>query len=324
MDDAGRLMLRDMSDPSAGSISQSSPPTDRTETVLPTRYLVVASETPDQRLERRNDTGASSDETFSRTLLGLAPGSEVDSISCVDGLPAPSIAILQTYDAVFFSGSPISMHERTPQTIEAADFMRRVFVSGVPSFGSCAGLQIAAVAAGGTTKKREPRTEAAFARGIVATEAGHDHPLLRGRPAVWDAPAMHSDEVDRLPESGTVLARTNKTAVQAVEIRHASGVFWGVQYHPELTLAEIASALRRQADDLVEQGLAEDAAAVHEHASRIEALGERPDRRDLAWQLGLDEEVTASDRRMAEIVNFIGCATSLRNCPDIAFDAEAA
>ena len=291
---------------------------------MPPHYLIVASETADQREERRQNVGATSSETFATTLESLVPGCRVDEMSCVDGNTPPSLEHLRRYDAVFLSGSPISMNKETPETLEAAAFMRRVFESGVPSFGSCAGLQIAAVAAGGATKPREPRTEAAFARGIVATDAGRDHPLLRGRPLAWDAPAMHSDEVAELPASALILARTTTTPIQAAEIRHAGGTFWGVQYHPELTLAEIAAALRRQSDELVEEKLAADDSAVSEHARRIDALDADPERKDLAWQLGLDRQVTDADFRMREIRNFIASASSLRAPNALATLAETA
>jgi GMP synthase (glutamine-hydrolysing) len=41
------------------------------------------------------------------------------------------------------------------------------------------------------------------------------------------------------------------------------------------------------------------------HAELIEALGEAPERRDLAWRLGLDREVTDRDRRTTELRNFV-------------------
>jgi len=78
-----------------------------------------------------------------------------------------------------------------------------------------------------------------------------------------------------------------------------------VQYHPELPLNEAAGAIRRQADDLIEQGLAEDEAAVEAYAALIEALGRAPTRRDLAWRLGLDRQVTDPASRQAELRNFI-------------------
>src|SRR3712207_7020311 len=57
------------------------------------------------------------------------------------------------------------------------------------------------------------------------------------------------------------------TEVQAVEIRHGSGTFWGVQYHPELDLYEVAGALRRQSDELVSEGNATSPEALEKYAS---------------------------------------------------------
>ncbi|MBP0656773.1 hypothetical protein J8J20_23135, partial [Mycobacterium tuberculosis] len=81
--------------------------------------------------------------------------------------------------------------------------------------------------------------------------------------------------------------------------------FWGVQYHPELPLDEIAGALRRQADDLVEQGWAADRAAVERYAATVDALHAEPESHDLARHLGLDREVTDPLRRQRELRNFI-------------------
>ncbi|QBX33943.1 type 1 glutamine amidotransferase [Paracoccus liaowanqingii] len=275
---------------------------------VPLRVLIVASETPSQRSTRRRSAGTSSDESYARTLRGLRDDLSVDSLSCVDGGDA-ELPDLSRYDGVFFAGSPIQMHEDTPETRAAARFMAGVFQAGVPSFGSCAGLQIAAVAAGGATGPRTSGTEAAFARNITMTDAGRTHPLLQGRPAVWSAPAMHSSVVTTLPPGAVLLARNADTPVEAVEIRHGAGLFWGVQYHPEITLAEIAASLRRQAQNLVDEGLARDSAAIEDHAARLEALNDDPHRRDLAWQLGLDAEVTDAARRTLELRNFLAMIT---------------
>ncbi|RJK99935.1 hypothetical protein D3P06_14120 [Paracoccus aestuarii] len=58
-------------------------------------------------------------------------------------------------------GSPIQMHRDGAEARAAARFMTRVFEAGVPAFGSCAELQIAAVAAGGRTGPRSPGAEVA-------------------------------------------------------------------------------------------------------------------------------------------------------------------
>ena len=147
--------------------------------------------------------------------------------------------------------------------------------------------------------------EAAFARRIVRTEGGQGHALLAGRPAAFDALAIHADEVEALPEGGTALATNAVTAVQAAEIRFGPGTFWGVQYHPELSLAEIAAALERQADALLADGIAASREAIGHHAGLIRSLDGEPGRRDLAWRLGIDSEVTEPDRRRTELRNFL-------------------
>ena len=272
----------------------------------PLRFLVADSEPPDAREERRESVGCSSGETYVDTLLELAPGALCDRVTPADaGAETPDVAALEAYDAVFLSGSPLHLYEASPEVERIVAFMRAVFASGTPSFGSCAGLQVATVAAGGTVRAMVKRHEGGFARRITATEAGAAHPLIATRPPAYDAPAVHSDEVATLPAGETLLAFNSTTQVQAVEIAHDRGVFWGVQYHPELSLHEVAQALRRQADDLVEQGLALSPEDVEATAARIDLLDADPERRDIAWQLGLDAEVANVDRRRTELRNFI-------------------
>ncbi len=163
--------------------------------------------------------------------------------------------------------------------------------------------------------------EAGIARRISATDAGRAHPLLAGRPGAWDAAAIHGDEVEKLPDGATLLASNGVTAVQAAEIRFDGGVFWGVQYHPELALGEIAVALRRQAPDLVEAGLAEREQDVLTRADEVDALHWRPDSRALRWRLGVDGEFAEEKLRRREIVNFLRHAPRLRPADHRAFRA---
>ncbi len=250
--------------------------------------------------------GRSSGETYIDTLRFLAPEAVCHRVKPADrGTSLPDRAELQSYDAVFVTGSPLHLYQDTPETRREVDLMRAVFEAGVPSFGSCAGLQVATVAAGGAVRPSRKGREAGFARRITLTEAGHRHPLLAGRPASFDAPAFHSDEVETLPEGGTLLAFNTVTEVQAVEIRHGAGVFWGVQYHPELDLYEGAGALRRQCEDLVSEGYVSSPEVLETYASMVEALHEAPERKDLAWVLGLDEQVTEVACRLTELRNFI-------------------
>ena len=269
-------------------------------------FLVAESETADERQARRRHAGKSSGETYASTLRQLRPDAEITIVAPADDdAQVYEASALGLFDAVFITGSPLHVYDDSPEVRRQLTFMRSVFASGTPSFGSCAGLQLAVAAAGGKVRKMPQRMEAGIARRITPTDAGRNHPLLAGRAASWDAPAIHGDEVETLPADATLLASNAVTTIQAAEIRHDGGTFWGVQYHPELALGEIAVALRRQAEDIVEAGLAETAGDVEHRADQLDALHHDPDRRSLLWALGVDREFADEARRRTELTNFL-------------------
>jgi GMP synthase-like glutamine amidotransferase len=272
----------------------------------PYHFLVVESESPEEREARRRTAGQSAGETYADTLREMEPDARVDRVTPADGdehlLPPDELA---RYDAVFVSGSPLHVYEETDETRRQITFMRAVFASGTPSFGSCAGLQLAAQAAGGTVRSMGDRREAGITRGITATAEGRDHPLIRGRPASWDALTIHGDEVAELPPQALLIATNDAARVQAVEIRHDAGIFWGVQYHPELSPGELGIALRRDADGLIGIGLAADQDQIEDQAAALELLQAHPDHRPTLWRLGVNAELAEVARRRTELRNFI-------------------
>ncbi len=283
-------------------------------------FLVAESETADQRDARRRHAGKSSGETYAATLEQLRPDARITIVAPADDDAGQlDAAALRAFDAVFVTGSPLHVYDDSPPVRRQLAFMRAVFASGTPSFGSCAGLQLAVAAAGGRVRKMPERIEAGVARRITATADGRTHPLLAGRAPSWDAPAIHGDEVEQLPDDATLLASNAVTRIQAAEIRHDGGVFWGVQYHPELAPREIAIALLRQADDLIEAGLAETPDDVERRAAELDALHDSPDRRSLLWALGVDREFAHEASRRLELTNFLDHFTPSR-APDAGAD----
>jgi GMP synthase (glutamine-hydrolysing) len=285
------------------------------------RYLAAQSELPDQRAARRHRAGKSAGETYAATLRQRRPGAQVSLLSPADeDAVLPSQAELAAFDAVFLAGSPMHVHTDTPPVERQLAFMRAVFASGVPSFGSCAGLQVAVAAAGGRVRKMPERMEAGVARRISPPEAGQAHPLLKGRPASRDAAGVHGDEVEALPPGATLLASHGVTKVQAAEIRFDRGVFGGVPYHPERALEAVAIALRSQAADLakadlVEAGLAEDRDSVLAQADGIAALHRNPAGRARRWRLGVDGEFAHQERRRRRNAADERSPASSRTCP---------
>ncbi|WP_245411004.1 type 1 glutamine amidotransferase [Microvirga flavescens] len=222
-----------------------------------------------------------------------------------EGANLPDASGLESYDGIVLTGSHLNIYDATPDILRQIDLMRAVYASRTPSFGSCWGLQVAAVAAGGDVQKNPVGREIGFARRLTPTEAGRSHPLLAGRPASYDAPAIHLDMVTTPPGETTVLSTNAVSQVQAAEITMNGGTFWGVQYHPEFSIGELAVILGRRTRILIDEGFCRDEAEAHSYVAELKALHAEPSRLDLSWRHGLDEEVLLPERRTREIRNFI-------------------
>ncbi|MGL4728375.1 MAG: type 1 glutamine amidotransferase [Bosea sp. (in: a-proteobacteria)] len=270
------------------------------------RFLIVDGNVATLRETHRINFGMTPGESYAEVLRGVVPSAVHDIVRPTDhGANLPGGEGLASYDAVFLTGSALNLYDMTPDITRQIELMRAVYESGTPCFGSCWGIQMGAAAAGGTVHKNPKGREVGIARRITKTEAGMAHPLLAGRPVIFDAPCTHEDEVAVLPEGATLLASNQMSQVQAVEIRAHGGVFWGVQYHPEFTLTELVSILRRRRELLVKEGFYADLAAADAHLNELVALDANKSRKDLAWKLGLDAEVLEDERRTTELRNFV-------------------
>ncbi|MDQ4134569.1 MAG: type 1 glutamine amidotransferase, partial [Pseudomonadota bacterium] len=270
------------------------------------RFLVVEGNARDARLAHRSAFGMMPCESYAALLQEIEPGAVCDlAFPADEGANLPDPAGLQAYDGVVLTGSALNLYDRTPAVLRQIDLMRAVYASGTPAFGSCWGLQVGAAAAGGEVQKNPQGREVGFARRITPTETGRLHPMLAGRPPAYDAPAIHLDIVTVSPADCTVLSFNANSAIQAAEIRADGGSLWGVQYHPEFSLLELATILERRAEILVREGFCESLEDAAAYVADLAALDAEPHRQDLAWRHGLDAEVLDPVRRTREIRNFV-------------------
>jgi GMP synthase (glutamine-hydrolysing) len=158
-------------------------------------------------------------------------------------------------------------------------------------FGSCWGLQVATVAAGGTVRKNPKGRELGFARGIMLTEAGEEHDLFWDKPPVFDAITVHLDEVEETARGTTILATNAVSAVQAAEIKTRRCTFWGVQYHPEYSFGDIAVITKRVKSMAIEQGLFKGDVDHANYVRELEALESNPKDGALTWRHGISSAV---------------------------------
>lgn len=270
------------------------------------RILVVEGNTAQARARYAASAGMTAGEAYAAVLRSIAPDAVTQICFPADAdAGLPDRAGLAGYDGVVITGSALHVWQGEPAALRQVELARAVFRTGVPFFGSCWGLQVAAVAAGGAVTPNPNGREIGVSRKITLTEAGRTHPLHRGRPLAFDAPTVHLDAITTLPPDITVTAANAATEVQAAEIRYEGGAFWGVQYHPEYSLAEIAATLTRYGGRLVEEGYYVSIAELEAHAAALASLHADPAQPGLAWRLGLDADLLRADRRLTEIANWL-------------------
>ncbi|MGJ4950936.1 type 1 glutamine amidotransferase [Bradyrhizobium sp. HKCCYLS20291] len=268
------------------------------------RLLVLEGNSLAGRRRWADVAGSTPSDSYADLLRTLAPEAVVEICTPADAdarLPQP----IEAYQGIVITGSALNIYQREPESLRQIELVREIFAQGVPMFGSCWGLQLASVAAGGEVSLNPAGREVGFARKITLTEVGQGHPLHAARNAVFDAPAIHSDIVTKLPPDVTVTARNAMSEVQAAEIRSGRGRFWGVQYHPEFSPQDIAWVLLLIGQPLVNEGFFADAAELERYASDLALLQHHRHRRDILWRLGLDQDIADDRQRQAEIINWI-------------------
>ena len=210
------------------------------------------------------------------------------------------------YLAVLWTGSNLNVyHREDPAVARQIEFSARTYEAGTPAFGSCWGLQVAVTAAGGEVSLNPRGREIGFARDIQLTAEGRNHPMLEGKPSVFDNFSSHLDEATKVPGGAVVLAGNAYSKVQAIEIRHARGTFWGVQYHPEYDLHEMACLLTARAGNLLQEGFFRHSEELTRYVEKLEALDREPDRKDLRRQLDVEDDLLSVECRQQEFRNWI-------------------
>src|SRR3954447_19739546 len=269
------------------------------------RLLVIEGNTAEARAKQVEAGGAVMSEGYAQLLRRLLPGAAVDICYPADaGANLPG-GDLEGYDGAAITGSALNVYEGGPATERQVELARAVMASRTPLFGSCWGLQVITVAAGGAVRASPKGREIGIGRRIAVTEAGRDHPLYAGKTPTFDVVTVHLDEVETLAPGTTVLASNAHSKVQAAEIRHDGAVAWGVQYHPEFSLADIAVVIRRYGQRLVREGFFADIAARDAYTADLEMLDHEPGLTPIAWRYGIDRTILDASVRTAEIANWI-------------------
>jgi GMP synthase (glutamine-hydrolysing) len=244
---------------------------------------------------------------YADMLLQHLPDAEYDIIFSSDpGIILPDERDLEAYDGLLWPGCNLTVyHTDDERVIKMIELCSRAYEKGVPQFGSCWGIQLAVFVAGGEIKPNPRGREMGVARKIHLTPEGRNHPMYQGKPTVFDGFISHDDEITELPEGALWLASNEFTRIQAVSVTHKKGIFWATQYHPEYDLHEIARLTVAREEKLIKQGFFRDHDDLVRYVERLEALAAEPLRKDLRWQLAIDDDLLSDSIRQCEFTNWL-------------------
>lgn len=271
------------------------------------KFLIIDGYSEQSRYNLQKAGMSMAFELYARMLQSFLPDADYTVFHPSDEAAVfPTQSELRGFDGIMWTGADLNInHRHVPSIVAQIELAAAAYEVGVPSCGSCWGIQIGAVAAGGTVEPNPRGREMGIGRKIVLTEAGRSHPMMEGKPIVFDGFESHYDMVVKVPEGGTVLAGNEFTPVQALAVTHKRGTFWGTQYHPEYNLHEMARLIVAREEVLTEQGFF----ANHEELQRIidqmEQLYEHPDSKNLRWQLGIDDDILSEEIRRIDFRNWL-------------------
>lgn len=250
-----------------------------------TTVLILEGNTPDMVAG-----GRSAGRLYRAALLDLDPGLQIRHAAPYGA--ALRAQDLDGVDGVVFTGSSVIWSTQAPEAAPQRAAAETVFAAGLPSIGSCNGMQLAAVVLGGAVGASANGFEIGLARNVTLTEPGQSHALLRGRLAPFNVPCIHRDEVQRLPEGAELLAQNAHSPVQAFAYETGGVDFWGMQYHPELRPGAMVRSVR--------SGLFASGAALADDLGRAEKD------EAAAARLGSSVAELAPEVRMIELRNWLG------------------
>jgi len=133
---------------------------------------------------------------------------------------------------IILSGGPASVLDKDSPLCDPA-----IYDLGVPVLGICYGLQMTARLLNGAVKPGRER-EYGSARVSVADSTS---PLFLGLPKDLDVWMSHGDQVERMPEGFSVMARTDTCPVAAMG--NVARRIYGIQFHPEVVHTPQGTAL---------------------------------------------------------------------------------
>lgn len=197
-------------------------------------------------IQLRKDKVTQREELEAFAEFGRINSNQITPINVFDTLVFdPTVA--DNYDAVFVGGS--SDEDDALLQDEKPDFVKSICKilqytrdSDIPTFASCLGFQVAAVAMGGEFIEDKENMEMGTYE-IYLTEEGKKDLLLHDSPQSFMVVSGHSKRVKTLPEGFINLAYSELCSIHAFKIPNKP--FYAFQFHPEVDGPTLCSRITR-------------------------------------------------------------------------------
>lgn len=208
---------------------------------MPAPFLIIQTGTPVPPLDRRGG--------FPQ-WIGHAAALRADEVVMVDVAGGGVLPAHGGFAGIVVTGSPAMVTERADWSERSARWLRGAAEAGRPILGICYGHQLLAHALGGRVGPNPNGREMGTIE-VRRTPVAASDRLFGALPARFPAQATHQQSVLELP------ARTDRLAVSGLDACQAfrwGDAAWGVQFHPEFTVAHMRGYIRARAEALREEG----------------------------------------------------------------------
>jgi len=281
-------------------------------TLTPLRILIVNCYPAASRENFDRQNVGHPHDLFKAFLRAEAPNASTEIVYVADpDFALPEGTSISDFDAFIWTGSDLTVyHTEDPRVASQITFANALMDAGAVCWGSCWGLQLASLVAGGDVAANPKGREWGIAREIRLTEAAAAAPMHVGKPAVFDAFIMHLDEVTRLPDGTPLLATNEHTHIQAAIVERGDAAFWTTQYHPEYNLHEMGRLIAARAKALVREGFFPDEDAVAVYAAKMQELAANPDSAELRADLHVGDDLIDPQIRQVELRNWLRLVVS--------------
>jgi GMP synthase (glutamine-hydrolysing) len=150
--------------------------------------------------------------------------------------------VLDGYDALYVGGASeanVLEPKRYKFVNDCISLINHAGESGVPTFASCFGFQLAVLAFGGTILSKDEDYEMGSIP-ITLTNLAEIDPVFKGTSDEFPALSIHRQYAIELPSNLDLLAYTNQ-CLHSFKLRNKP--LWAFQFHPEVDRATVFKRL---------------------------------------------------------------------------------